>query len=120
MRRGTSFLRLLTLGLLIFPAPTELAAQTVAEFYAGKSITLQVGYPPGGGYDVYAQVFAPFLGRHIPGNPFISIQNVPGADSLKLANDLYNVAPRDGTVIGAIGREGSPIRSGSAEARPRH
>lgn len=105
MRRITGHLCLMTLGLLVFPAPTELSAQTVAEFNGGKSITLQVGYPPGGGYDVYARVFAPFLGRHIPGNPFISIQNVPGAGSLKLANDLYNVAPRDGRVIGAIGRE---------------
>ena len=80
-------------------------SQSVAEFYRGKTITLQIGYPPGGGYDIYARHLARFYGRHIPGQPAVLNQNVPGAGSLKLTNAIYNSAPRDGTVIGAIGRE---------------
>jgi tripartite-type tricarboxylate transporter receptor subunit TctC len=79
--------------------------QTVADFYKGKTITLQIGYPPGGGYDIYARHLARFYGQHIPGQPAIITQNVPGAGSLKLTNAIYNTAPRDGTVLGAIGRE---------------
>ncbi len=81
------------------------ANDAVAEFYRGKSITLQIGYPSGGGYDIYARHLARHMGRHIPGNPTIVAQNVPGAGSLKVANAIYGSAPRDGTVIGAIGRE---------------
>ena len=81
------------------------AAQTVAEFYHANPITLQVGTTPGGGYDTYARLFARYFGRYMPGNPVVIPQNVPGAGSLKLANDLYNVAPHDGSVIGAIGKE---------------
>jgi tripartite-type tricarboxylate transporter receptor subunit TctC len=73
--------------------------------FKGQTITLSVGYAPGGGYDVYARVFAPFFGAHLPGNPTVVVQNAPGAGSMKLANDIYNVAPRDGTALGAIGRE---------------
>lgn len=80
-------------------------AETAAPFYRGKTITLQIGYGPGGGYDLYARQLARFYGQHIPGQPAIVTQNVPGAGSLKLANQIYNVAPRDGTTIGAIGRE---------------
>lgn len=84
-------------------APAQ--AQGVDAFYRGKTITLQIGYPPGGGYDIYARHLARFYGRHIPGEPAVVAQNVPGAGSLKLTNAIYNTAPRDGTVIGAIGRE---------------
>jgi tripartite-type tricarboxylate transporter receptor subunit TctC len=80
-------------------------AQTVEEFYRGKTIMLQIGTSAGGGYDVYARLFARHFGKYVPGNPRIMPQNVPGAGSLKLANDLYNTAPRDGSVIGAIGKE---------------
>lgn len=80
------------------------AADEVAEFYKGKRITLIVSYGPGGGYDVYARVLARHIGRHIPGNPSIVVQNMPGAGSLRGANYLYNVAPRDGTAIGTFAR----------------
>ncbi len=82
-----------------------ISAETAEQFYRGKTITLQIGYAPGGGYDVYARQFAKHYGAHVPGKPSVITQNVPGAGSLKLANTLYNSAPRDGTVIGAIGRE---------------
>lgn len=80
-------------------------AQSVEDFYRGKSITLQVGYAPGGGYDTYARSFSRHYGAQIPGKPSVVVQNVPGAGSLKLTNQLYNAAPRDGSVIGSIGRE---------------
>jgi len=65
-----------------------------------RQINLQVGYPPGGGYDAYGRLLARHIGRHLPGNPAIVVSNVPGAGSIILANNLYKVAPRDGSVIG--------------------
>ncbi|MBX9777265.1 MAG: hypothetical protein K2Y71_23050 [Xanthobacteraceae bacterium] len=79
-------------------------ADEVADFYKGKRVNLIVSYGPGGGYDVYARVLARHIGRHIPGNPSIVVQNMPGAGSLRGANYLYNVAPRDGTVFGTFAR----------------
>ncbi len=69
-------------------------------FYAGKTIDMLIGFSSGGGYDLYARTLARYLGRHIPGNPQVLPQNMPGAGSLKLANYLYNVAPKDGTALG--------------------
>ncbi|HXW41364.1 MAG TPA: hypothetical protein VEK75_09195 [Xanthobacteraceae bacterium] len=71
-----------------------------AEFYAGKTIQLLIGFSPGGGYDIYGRTLARYLGRHIPGNPTIVPQNMAGAGSLRLVNYLYNAAPKDGSVIG--------------------
>jgi tripartite-type tricarboxylate transporter receptor subunit TctC len=79
-------------------------AQTPAQFYAGKTVELQIGYSVGGGYDVYARVIAKHIGKHIPGNPNVVPKNMEGAGSLRLANWLYNAAPKDGTVFGTIGR----------------
>ncbi|MCC6890657.1 MAG: hypothetical protein IT536_19205 [Hyphomicrobiales bacterium] len=79
-------------------------AQSVADFYRGKTIQLLIGYTAGGGYDLNARVLARHMGRHIPGNPAIVPQNMAGAGSLRLANFLYNVAPKDGTTIGMVGR----------------
>src|SRR5437868_4611974 len=63
-----------------------------------------IGYSVGGGYDVYARLIARHLGKHIPGNPIVTPKNMDGAGSLRLANWLYNVAPKDGLVFGTIGR----------------
>jgi tripartite-type tricarboxylate transporter receptor subunit TctC len=79
-------------------------ADEVADFYKGKTIQQVVGYGPGGGYDVYARVLARHMGKHIPGNPNIVIQNMPGAGSLRAANYIYSVAPKDGTVFGTFAR----------------
>jgi tripartite-type tricarboxylate transporter receptor subunit TctC len=79
-------------------------AQDPASFYKGKTIDLYVGYSAGGGYDVYARALARHMGRFIPGNPTIVPKNMPGAGSLVLANWLYNVAPKDGSAFGMIGR----------------
>src|SRR5690348_10299641 len=79
-------------------------ADDVADFYRGKRINLIVSYGTGGGYDVYARVLAKYMSKHIPGNPNIIIQNMPGAGSLRGANYIYNVAARDGTVFGTFAR----------------
>ena len=84
-------------GLILTAAPAP--AQSVADFYAGKSISLLIGFSTGGGYDAYARLMARYLGRFIPGNPKILPQNMPGAGSLKVVNYLYSVAPKDGTAI---------------------
>ncbi len=80
-------------------------ADAVADFYKGRTITLIVGYGPGGGYDLFARLMARHLGRHIPGNPTVVVQNMPGAGSLRATNFLYAVAPRDGTTIGSFARD---------------
>ena len=79
-------------------------ADAVAEFYKGKQINLLVGYGPGGGYDIYARLLARHLGKFIPGNPSVVVQNMPGAGSLRAVNYLYNIAPKDGTAIGTFSR----------------
>ena len=80
-------------------------ADPVADFYRGRTITLIVGYGSSGGYDLFGRMMARHLGRHIPGNPTIVVQNMPGAGSLRATNWLYSVAPRDGTVFGIIARD---------------
>lgn len=79
-------------------------ADAVADFYRGKSINMIVGYSSGGGYDIYARAIARHLGKHIPGNPKVVVNNMPGAGSLVSLNYLYNVAPKDGTAIATFGR----------------
>src|SRR5665213_2415723 len=64
-------------------------AQSVADFYKGKNLDLYIGYSVGGGYDLYARLLARHLGKHIPGNPTVLPQNMPGAGSLRLTNWLY-------------------------------
>lgn len=87
---------------LLFAAAAD--AATPADFYKGRTVQLLVGFSPGGGYDLYARVLARHMGRHIPGNPNVVPQNMPGAGSLKAANYLYTVAPKDGTVFGIFDR----------------
>lgn len=74
-------------------------AQSPEEFYKGKSISLVIGYSPGGGYDLYARLLGRHIAKHIPGNPRILPQNMPGAASLKSVEHLVSVAPKDGTSI---------------------
>ena len=70
-----------------------------AQTFAAKSVNIVVGFPPGGGYDTMARVFARHYGKHLPGNPNLVVQNQPGAGSLTAANLLYNTAPKDGSQI---------------------
>jgi len=87
------------LALLMLPLQPA-AAQSVADFYSGKSISVLIGTSPGGGYDLYARTLARYMGRYIPGNPKLLPQNMPGAGGLRAVNYLYGVAPKDGTAIG--------------------
>ncbi len=82
--------------------PSLAQAQSVEQFYKGKNINLAIGYATGGGYDFFGRLTARHMGRHIPGNPTIIPQNMPGAGSLKAANYMYSVAPKDGTALGII------------------
>ena len=72
------------------------------EFFARKTVTVIIGYTAGGSYDLYGRMIARHLGKHIPGTPTVIVQNMPGAGSLKAANYLYEVAPKDGTALGVI------------------
>src|SRR5690349_3451338 len=85
-------------------APISHAGADVADFYRGKTLRILVGYGPGTGYDLYARLLSRHLAKHMPGQPTIIIQNMPGAASLTMLNYLYNVAPRDGTAIGLPAR----------------
>jgi tripartite-type tricarboxylate transporter receptor subunit TctC len=84
---------------------TRAHADAVSEFYGRNTIKLIVASGPGGGYDTYARALLPFLQKHLPGSPTIVIQHVPGAGGLQAASFLYGLAPKDGTVIGALLRE---------------
>jgi tripartite-type tricarboxylate transporter receptor subunit TctC len=97
--------RCATALLLALTLASPARADPVADFYRGRTITLVVGYGPSGGYDLFGRMIARHLGRHIPGNPSIVVQNMPGAGSLRATNWLYAVAPRDGTVFGIIARD---------------
>lgn len=83
-------------------------ARADADFYRGKTIQFFVGYEAGSGYDLYARLLARHYGAHVPGHPNVVVQNMPGAGSIKAANYLYDIAPRDGTQIGMTGR-GTPM-----------
>jgi tripartite-type tricarboxylate transporter receptor subunit TctC len=87
---------------LLFLGHGAVAAQEATPFYKGKTLTIVVGSSPGGGYDLYARLIARHMGKHVPGNPAIVVGNMPGAASNVLAAHIYNVAPKDGTVMGAI------------------
>ena len=93
------FRRLFAAATLVALA-TAAQAQAVAEFYRGKTIRLIVGAAAGGGYDIPARLLASHMPRHIPGNPSMVVENMPGAASLIMTNYLYARAPRDGTAIG--------------------
>ena len=92
-------------------------AETVADFYRGKTINVYIGVNVGGGYDFEARLLARFMKSHIPGNPTLVPQNMIGAGGIKMANFLYSIAPQDGTAIGmfpntliavqAVGTEGA-------------
>src|SRR5258705_11292592 len=87
-------------AILLSAVPTR--AQPVADFYRGKSLRMLIGYGPGGGYDIYGRLVAEFLPRHIPGNPMIVPQNMPGGGSFVAAKFMAEAAPKDGTVFGSL------------------
>ncbi len=80
------------------------SAQTGADRFKGKTFEIIVGYDTGGGYDIYARALARHIGKHLPGNPMVIVKNMPGATTRTAANFLYNIAPKDGTVIATVAR----------------
>ena len=92
---------LTALAAALFLAAPARAQDEVAAFYKDKQIRMLVGSAAGSGYDIGARLLARFLTQYIPGNPAFIIQNQPGAASITMANTLYNISPKDGTVIGA-------------------
>jgi tripartite-type tricarboxylate transporter receptor subunit TctC len=86
-------------GLTLALAGAQARAQTVEEFYKGRNLTLIIGAGAGAGYDVYGRLLARHLSRHIPGQPRIVVQNMPGAGGIKAANYLATIAVRDGSLI---------------------
>jgi tripartite-type tricarboxylate transporter receptor subunit TctC len=96
-----SFVRWIVFAFAALALP---AHADVADFYKNKQFTVVVGYGPGGGYDVYARLFARHVGRYLPGQPNVVVQNMPGAGSLRAVNYLYNIAPKDGSVVAHFAR----------------
>ncbi len=103
MLRGRGSLLGITAYLVVALA-ADARAQSVAEFFRGKQITLITSASVGGGYDQYARLLAKHMARHIAGEPNIIVQNMVGAEGLRVANFLYNVAAQDGSVIGGLSR----------------
>lgn len=86
---------------------TPANADDVANFYAGKTITMTIGFGAGGGYDNVGRAVAQFIGKHIPGHPTVIVENMPGGGGIKAANWIYREAPQDGTLIGVINQSAS-------------
>jgi len=81
---------------------TPADADEVSDFYRGRTVTLIVTNPPGGGYDLLARTMAPFIARHLPGTPSVIVQNMPGAAGILGTNHLFHLAAKDGSVLGSI------------------
>ena len=104
MNKSSGRMRLAGIAAITACAIDGAAADSVADFYKDKQITMIVGYGTGGGFDVYARMVARHIVRFIPGNPTAVVQNMPGAGSLRAVNHLYNLAPKDGTVMAHFSR----------------
>src|SRR6266581_2926887 len=100
-RRRMASKRWVTIALLIgFVTMTAIGAAAQEPFYKGKTVRIVVGFTAGGGFDAYSRALARHMPRHIPGNPTIVVENMPGAGSLISANYLYKIAKPDGLTIG--------------------
>lgn len=113
--RATAVAALTALGAFIAPPAT---AQSGAPSLAGKNFQMIIGFGPGGGYDLWGRVVGRHIGKHLPGNPPVIPQNMPGGGSFTAANHIYTVAPKDGTVMAVIARDAAlgPL-TGAAGAR---
>jgi tripartite-type tricarboxylate transporter receptor subunit TctC len=103
-------------ALMGFTAPIH--AQSVADFYKGKTITVVVSTSTGGGYDAMARAITRHIGKHVPGNPNVVVRNMPGAGGITAVNWLFNAAEKDGTELGLV-QNGTPLEPlfGTKEAR---
>src|SRR5262245_64564587 len=108
------------LGVITLAAAATLAAPALAQEpnFAGRNVTMVIGFGPGGGYDQWGRVVARHIGKYLPGKPNVVPQNMPGGGSFNAANHIYNVAPKDGSVMAIVARDAplGPI-GGMAGAR---
>src|SRR5438067_13757123 len=102
MAKSCGLFAILTALPVLLLAAAPAASQTVADFYRGKTLTMVVGTSPGGDYDLRLRMVARHIGRHIPGNPTVVVNNMPGGGGVVVANWLAAIAPRDGTTVVAI------------------
>jgi tripartite-type tricarboxylate transporter receptor subunit TctC len=100
MRTSVATLALAALAIACAAHPVGVSAQTVEQFYKGKTIDMVVGGAPGGGYDIYGRAVARHWGKHIPGNPNFAVRNMPGASGMAMLRHTASVAARDGLVVG--------------------
>ena len=100
-RKMRGMKKILWAGFVLSPlcGPINARAGDVAEFFHDKTITVTVGYSPGGAYDAVARLLATYMPGHMSGHPTMLVKNVPGAGSLILANQIYNLQTRDGTTF---------------------
>ena len=90
------------LGALVLAGAGRSALAAADDFYRSKQVRVSIGFSAGGGFDAYGRLLARHIGKHIPGNPSVIAVNFPGAGSLRLANYIYNKAPKDGLSIGTF------------------
>jgi len=97
---------------------SQVAAQTPEQFYKDKTVDLIVGYPTGGSNDTWSRILGRHIGKHIPGQPTVVVKNMPGAGSFVALNNIYNVLPKDGTIL-ALGAPTAPLdeKFGTANVR---
>ena len=95
-------------ALALLAAPLAQAQDKAEPFYKGKTINILVGFGPGGGYDLYSRLLSRYLGKYIPGNPEVVVQNMVGAGGVRAANNVYAAAAKDGTYIAAV-NQGAPM-----------
>jgi tripartite-type tricarboxylate transporter receptor subunit TctC len=114
LNRGAFPIGILTSLAVIAATPAIAQAPNLA----GKNVTMLIGFGPGGGYDLWGRVVARHIGKHLPGNPTVVPTNMPGGGSFNAANNIYTIAPKDGTVLGIIARDAAlgPL-TGAAGAR---
>jgi tripartite-type tricarboxylate transporter receptor subunit TctC len=101
MKKMVSWLGLAFVATALFAVP----AHAQSESLAGKNVTLIIGFGAGGGYDLWGRLVARHIGKHLPGNPTVVPQNMPGAGSYVAASHIYGAAPKDGTVFAIIARD---------------
>jgi len=104
MKRTRRSLRILYCGAALIAVVGIASAADVADFYKRTNVSLAIGFSAGGGYDAYARLLARYFGKHLPGNPTVVPQQMAGAGSLRAANYIYTVAPKDGSTFGTFSR----------------
>ncbi len=101
-RRACQSIVAISVGVATAMIPSSPASAQSAPSLAGRTVQVIVGFGAGGGFDLWGRLVARHLGRHLPGHPTVLVQNMPGAGGFLAANHIYNVAPKDGTVLALV------------------